>query len=207
MTIDATRRAIIAIPGITMLGGCALLSSPDPVPLFRFGQLAVTDRIDPIKTSAVLFTGVTFPRLAGGDRILTVEGAEVSYIAGGRWAAPAVGLFDEAVVRAFDSSSVRLYRRGTTARADATLRVEVQAFEARYLSYEAAPAVYIDARALLTPAAPGGATSEWRLGVSETCTTNRVSAIADAFNEATAVLLMNLVGWTRANVQPAAPSA
>lgn len=203
MTIDATRRAIVAIPGMAMITGCAVLSSPDPVPLFRFGQSAAPDALASAPAVSVLLSGVVFNRAAGADRILTVTGPEVSYIGGSRWAAPAVGLFEEAVLRAFQGSAVRLFRRGNTARADAVLRLDVRTFEARYATPESMPTVVVETRALLTPLTGEGETFDAFFAAERSPGVNRVAAIAQAFDSATADVLGRLVGWTRSSVRPA----
>jgi cholesterol transport system auxiliary component len=207
MTIDATRRTILAIPVVSALSGCALLSSPKAVPLYRFGQSAGPGASAAQQESAtVLYNGTTFPRAAAGGAILTTTGVQVSYIAGSRWAAPAIGLFEEALVRAFQGSAVRLIARGAAARADATLRVEVRTFEARYAAPESPPTVVVETRALLTPFASGATTLDAAFDVERPTAENRVSVIAAAFDAATADVLARLVAWTRANVL-AAPAA
>lgn len=182
--------------------GCALLSSPKPVPLFRFGQSAgpgASAATQPAVT--VLYNGSQFPRAAAGDRILTVNGVAVSYIGGSRWSGPASNLFDEAVLRAFQGSSVRLLRRGTPGAADASLRLEVRTFEARYPAPDVAPTVVVETRALLTPLTGSAATLDVTFDAERRASENRVSAIAAAFDAAVADVLARTVAWTRANAR------
>jgi cholesterol transport system auxiliary component len=180
------------------------LSSPDPVQLFRFGQSASPGGPAAAQQAlTVLYTGTVFPRAAAGDRILTATGPEVSYIGGSRWAAPALVLFEEAVVRSFQGSPVRLVRRGGAARADATLRVEVTTFEARYPAPEVAPTVQVEARALLTPIAVAASTVDAIFAAERQASVNRVSAIADTFDATTADVLARVVSWVASTARPA----
>lgn len=191
---------VLALPA----GGCALLSSPDPVQLYRFGQSAGPGATATAQQRAtVLYVGTSLPRAAGTDRILTTSGAEVSYIADARWSSPAVILLEEAVVRAFQGGPVRLMRRGGAARAEATLRLEARTFEARYPAAGAAPTVVIEARALLTPTAPGARLLDRDFAVQQLAAENRVGAIAQAFDAAVADLTAQLVAWTVASTPPA----
>lgn len=198
-----TRRLLIAGGAAMAAPGCSLLKAPDPVQLFRFGQSAEAPVGPPAAAGVtVLYTGTAFPREAASDRILTSTGVEVSYVGGSRWSAPALILFEEAVLRAFQRSPVRLVRRGSTARADATLRVEVRTFEARYPAADAAPTIVLESRALLTPLAAGGATLDADFSVQQPASENRVSAIAAAFDAASAEVLGRVVQWTATNTRP-----
>lgn len=201
-----TRRALLASGLGAGVSGCALLSTPDPVQLFRFGQSAGAGArlVSGAPRVTLLYTGTTLPRAAAGDRILTVSGADVSYIGGSRWAGPALILFEEAVLRAFESGPVRLLRRGSAARADGVLRVEVSAFEAQYATPDAAPTVVVGARALFTPAGVAAGTLHAAFESRRPASTNRVSAIAAAFDEATAEVLARTAAWVAGVARPVA---
>lgn len=199
-----TKRTLLIAGAAAAVSGCAVLRAPDPVQLYRFGQSAGPgDAASAASTATILYLGTSFPRAAAVDRILTSNGVEVSYIAGSRWSAPALIAFEEAVLRAFQGSSVRLVRRGATARADATLRIEVRTFEARYTAPDAPPMVVIETRALLTPTAADARTLDADFSVQQPVPENRVSAIAAAFDAATADILSRTVSWVAANTRPA----
>lgn len=207
MTIDATRRMMLMSLGGAALSGCAVLRSPKPAPLFRFGQSAAPGAAAAAdEVATVLYSGTTFPKGAASDGIFTTNGVEVSYIGGSRWAAPAMTLFEEAVLRAFQGSSIRLVRRGAPVRADATMRIEVRTFEARYVAPETPPTVVVETRALLTPTAGNATTLDAVFDAQQPTSENRVAAIAAAFDAATADVLGRTVAWARANVR-AAPAA
>jgi cholesterol transport system auxiliary component len=205
-SFDGGRRLLLLGAGAAGLGACSVLKAPEPVQLFRFGASAGPGASAAAAPSVtVLYTGTVFTRAAAGDRILTSTGVEISYIGGSRWATPAINLFEEGVLRAFQGSSVRLVARGAASRGDATLRIEVRNFEARYSAPDTAPTVVVAARALLTPVAAGAVTSDATFAAELPAADNRVSAIAAAFDAATADVLGRIVGWTAGGVRPAAP--
>src|SRR5690606_16130449 len=75
--------ASVALSGA--LSGCALLSSPDPVQLYRFGgasAFAGTGATSACPDVHVSMRRVDFPEAARGDRLLAVTGAEAAYIKG-----------------------------------------------------------------------------------------------------------------------------
>lgn len=201
--MNPSRRIVLLGAAVLPAGGCALLSTPDPVQLYRFGQSAAPGASAAAQERVtLLYTGTSLPRAAGGDRILTATGPEVSFVGGSRWSSPAVVLFEEAVVRAFEGSAARLLRRGTGGRADATLRIEVRTFEARYPALDATPTVMIETRALLTPLGAGATLIDADFSAQQPAAENRVSAIAQAFDGATADVLGRIVAWTAATARP-----
>jgi cholesterol transport system auxiliary component len=173
------------------------------VQLYRFGQSAAAGANAAARERVtVLYTGTSLPRAAGGDRILTASGPEVSYVGASRWSSPAVVLFEEAVVRGFEGTAVRLVRRGATSRADATLRIEVRTFEARYAAPDTPPTIVIESRALLTPVTIAAELIDADFSVQSLASENRVTAIAQAFDAATSDLVAQVVAWTSATAGP-----
>jgi cholesterol transport system auxiliary component len=134
-----------------LLAGCALLSSPDPVQLYRFGSEVQTPPSSPLAESPVpvLMRPVNFPEASKGDRILGITGYEAAYIKGARWVSPAEDLYGQSLQAAFASQATRLriigLREASTAAR--TLDIDIQAFEARYAAPDAAPEVLLTARA------------------------------------------------------------
>src|ERR1700679_4016550 len=79
------------------LAGCiTLFPKAKPEQLYRFDA-----QIPPPQGGGRPFTvrngAVEFDPASAGDRIMTIDGDQVAYIADGRWAIPATQLFDEAV--------------------------------------------------------------------------------------------------------------
>jgi cholesterol transport system auxiliary component len=195
-----------ALVGSLGLSACALLATPDPVQLHRFG--AVTEDYSGVQAEAgsieVSLRRVEFPLSSEGDRILSVTGTEAAYVAGARWVEPAQDLFTAGLEGAFSARGgrVRLLGPRELARGTLALDVDVRNFEARYTSADAAPVVVITARARLI-ALPGREIAAERVfTVERPAGDNRVSAIVEAFDEGTRDLTGQLVDWVETSARP-----
>lgn len=202
---------VVAAAGLAM-SGCALLSSPDPVQLYRFGALmdAPAQVGQTPAPTLVSIRRIEFPEASKDDRILGVTGTETAYIGGARWVSPAETLFDDSLMAAFAArpDQVRVLDRREPGTTPLVLRVIVSSFEARYLNGpEAVPTVVITARAQLrnTPEREQGAgpirpedgrTVERVFTVSQPAVENRVSAIVAAFDLAARDINSQVVDWT-----------
>src|SRR5690606_12889759 len=128
--------AIAAAAGQT--AGCALLSTPDPVQMYRFGASeAAVQAAPPAPTGQlrpVSMRRIQFSEAARGDRILAITGTQAAYISGARWVSPADQLFTEALVGAFSDQSrnSRLIGPREFSRSALSLDIDVRSFEARY---------------------------------------------------------------------------
>lgn len=172
----------------------------------------------------ILRAPTTFPRMSGGDQIVTISGAETASIEGARWAAPAPIMFDEQIVAAFDASSkLRLLTRGGASAPDATLRVEVRTFEARYadapivakaksksktdakaFDQRAAPTVVVEIKAIMTYPADSARVAEKFLRAEVPASENRVGSIVTAYDAATSQVLNGVVAWAEGLPPPPA---
>ena len=211
--MSALTRSLGALGAVALalsLGGCvSLFPKGDPAQLYRFDAAAPSAEQGagrPAGQFGVVRGGGSFTRAASGDRILTVDGGEVAYVANSRWVAPAVTLFDEALAQAFDANSgaARLISRGQTAKADYSLRIDVTRFEAVYdRGPKAAPLVVVSLRVALTRADRTLAGSDL-IEAQVRAGDNRVSAIVAAFDQAVGEALNGLVAWTnRTGATPA----
>jgi cholesterol transport system auxiliary component len=185
----------LALPLI--LGGCiSVFPKVKPVQMYRFGDQPAASAA-PVAAApvAVLKGPITFPPASGGDRILTVNGAEDAYIGEARWVAPAASLFDQALLRTFDApGSPRLVGRGEPLAAPSTLRLEVRTFEARYPG----PAAKVQVRASLIRNADRTLVGEKMFDVEIPASDNRQTAIVAAFDKAVGQVLAGLRDWTAA---------
>ena len=189
------------------MGGCALLSTPDPVQLYRFGPLDggyVGERS--METVQVSLRRIEFPDSVSGQRILAVTGNEAAYLAGARWVADAEELYAQSLEMAFSSerSGVRLIGGRELTRADAGLDVDITTFETRYATPGAAPTVVISARARVLAMPERTVVSEQVFSVSRPAGDNRVGAIVSAYDAATQDLNRQIVAWVGANAARAA---
>lgn len=192
--------ALAAIAAVS-LSGCALLSSPDPVQLYRFGDAAGPVAAPVASPVQVKLRALEMPQAAQGDRLLGVTGSEAAYIAGARWVSPALMLYSDALETSFGSQArtVRLIGRRELTPTTRLLDVDVRAFETRYDYAGAAPTVVITVRARLLRFPERTVVSEQTFTASQPASENRVSAIVEAYDLATRDVNTQIVAWTDAN--------
>ena len=188
---------------VLALGGCALLSTPDPVQTYRFGGPAAARAAAEGQAGLrqVNLRRVQFPEAVEGDKILGVTGTETAYIAGARWVSPASDLFMESLENAFSAQAtrVRLIGPRELIRGERSLDIDVRAFEARYEAPGAVPTVVVTARARLLALPDRTVAAERTFTVQQPAAANRVSAIVEAFDIATRDLNTQIVDWTDVN--------
>lgn len=185
------------------LAGCSLLSSPDPIQLYRFGDTNLPPTAPAADRTVVVLNPIDFPEGAGGDRILTANGGQVAYLAGARWIGPSEQLFRSAVEAQFLRSgrSVSLSDRREAPRSGVALDLDIASFEARYLDgVEAAPTVVLAGRARLI-APDRSVVAERTFQVEQPAGENRVSAVVEAFDRVTDDFTGQLVAWVDTNAR------
>ena len=188
---------------VLALGGCALLSTPDPVQTYRFGGPAAVSAAAEGQSGLreVNLRRVQFPEAVEGDRLLGVTGTETAYIAEARWVSPASDLYMESLENAFaaQATRVRLIGPRELIRGERSLDIDMRAFEARYEAPGAVPTVVVTARARLLALPDRTVTAERTFTVQQPAGANRISAIVEAFDIATRDLNTQIVDWTDAN--------
>jgi len=199
--ISSTVRRLCAFASALALTGCiSLFPNEPPANLYRFG-LSSPPSAAPAGTSSpfgVLDGGIAFDREAANDRILTVTGNEVAYIKSARWAVAAPLLFRAAMQHAFDAYNgpARLIDRAEASPVDYVLKLDVRRFEARYEGGPAAaPTVVVRVRAALNKFHDHSVVGDRMFEAKVTASDNRVSAITDAFDQATSRVLGDVTVW------------
>lgn len=192
--------AVAALAAVS-LAGCALLSSPDPVQLYRFGDPAGSVAAPIAEPVQVKLRALEMPQASQGDRMLSLTGSEAAFIAGARWVSPAIMLYSDALESSFaaQAQTVRLIGRREMTQTTRLLDVDVRRFEARYDYAGATPTVVITARARLMRFPQRTVVAEETFTVSQPASENRVSAIVEAYDVATRDLNTQIVTWTDAN--------
>jgi cholesterol transport system auxiliary component len=192
------RLATIAVTAVALSGCVTLFPKTTPVPLYRFGAAIPPNAQPAPATFSVRSGGLGFDRAAAGDAILTASGGEVAYIKDARWVTPATQLFESAVRRAFDAQGgpARYLGPGEAGHADYLLRLDVLRFEARYeAGAAAAPTVVVRLHASLSRQSDLMLVGERVFDERAPAAANRVSAITDAYDQATTKVLTDLVTW------------
>ena len=175
--------------------------------LYRFdGVAAVEGAAQPPATRVgVIRIRGGFNNAAASDRIMTVSGSQVSYLANSRWSEPAVTMFDEAVTRAFGKANgpVRLAARGEPGRAPYALRLDVERFEAVYDRGEkAAPDARVEVRMTLVRSSDRTVVKDLPIATHARAADNRVGAIVQAFDAAVGDALKQVVVATAEGATP-----
>jgi cholesterol transport system auxiliary component len=148
------------------------------------------------RTFAVRTSMTDFDAAAAGDRIMTVDGDQVAYVAAGRWSSPANQLFDEAVAHGFAAPGDAARLVGSTGKADYRLRLIVSRFEARYPSGPTStPTVVIVVRAVLDRQSDLSHVATQEFEAEVPAGDNRVGPIVQAFDQATTKVVGDLVAW------------
>jgi cholesterol transport system auxiliary component len=195
--------APFALTSLALAGCISLFPKTKPALLYRFGAPAPASA--PAAPAAggfaVRLSPIGFPVSTAADRILTVDGERVAYVAGGRWVTAAATLFESAVVQTFDTHGgpARLLARGEIAPAALVLKLDVRRFEARYDQGAAtAPTVMVEVYAALDN--PADATQHrQRIFVERVpASENRMEPIVVAYDQAVGKVCGEVVDWVNA---------
>lgn len=204
VAVKSVSRAAMLVTVVSLLAGCiSLFPETEPAQLYRFGATTpqVLEATSGEPGFGVLLAAAGFDRAAAGDRILTVSGTQAAYIKDARWVTSAVGLFDSALQRAFDADKgpARLVDRAEIVHADYVLKLDVRTFEARYDHGQVAtPTIVLEVHAALDRAQDRTVVGDRSFKAAVTASDNRVGAIAEAFDQAVARVLGELVAWVNA---------
>jgi cholesterol transport system auxiliary component len=192
--------APIAVVSLTLAGCISLFPKTKPALLYRFGAPALAGAPAAPATGgfAVRLAPIGFPISAASDKLLTVDGERVAYVAGGRWVTSAATLFESAVIQTFDirGGSARLLARGEQAPAPLVLKLDVRRFEARYEQGEAsAPTVLVEVYAALDNPTDA-AQHRQRIFVERVpASDNRMEPIVAAYDGAVGKVTAEIVDW------------
>ena len=195
-------RAALGVAICMSLAGCiSVFPKTPPAQLYRFGGIepSATQPAASASVANIARGDINFDSSASTDRILAMTGQDAAYISGARWVAPAPIVFEEALIRGFQATpgAPRLVERGSLLRAPLTLNLDVQAFEARYdQGADKPPLVVIQVHAVMMRSADRSVAGEQTFVLSSRAGDNRVSLIAQAFDEATKSLIGKLADWS-----------
>ncbi|WP_241209810.1 ABC-type transport auxiliary lipoprotein family protein [Brevundimonas fluminis] len=187
------------------LSACALLSTPDPVQMYRFGQAMEAPRSGEAAGAVdVAVRRVTFPESAEGERILTITGTEAAYLKGARWVEPADRLFAAALEGAVANRGgrIRLIGARDLAQGDVALDVDATTFETRYAAPGATPVVVMTVRARLVGLPDREIEAERTFTVQTPATENRVGPIVAAYDAGSRDLAEQIAGWIESTARP-----
>lgn len=196
-------RAAFVLVGTLALGGCvgSLLGGGKPDALYRFGatSLVTTPQQLTAPRRILMLHLPQFTPAVGGDRILTSQSGEASYIKDMRWVSAAPMLYAAAIEAtvANRAPDMALANRANDGRADAVLTISVERFEATYPAAEnVAPNIHVDGHAVLFDPVSKAIVGRYRFSSTREATENSRMAIAAAFDVATSQTVVQIVDWT-----------
>jgi cholesterol transport system auxiliary component len=190
------------------LGGCVtLLPKQKPVNLYRFSydpsslgkesgvrQAPLNQTVIPVALNVVMF-----PQASAGDRVLTSENNQLSYVAESRWAVPAQVLFTEALSDGFARAGqgLELETHGPGA-ANFRLELNVRKFETDYHHGRATVRVDMDAR--LVRISDHGIVGQRYVTADVSLPHNNMTDMVEAYDKATTEAVMSLIDFTQASI-------
>jgi cholesterol transport system auxiliary component len=190
---------------LTLTGCITLLPKTKPAQLYRFGyapelveqkaQAAGTAGAVGKTPVGIVFGTVTFPQDSAGDRIVTVEGNEVAYVAEARWTSAASGMFKNAISTGFarGGQTVTLEPRGPTA-ANFRLDISVRKFETDYDHKRPTVSVALDAR--LIRLSDRMVVGQKFISADVAVRKSDMSLMADGYNQATTQVVTGLIDFS-----------
>jgi len=196
-----TLKAVSAIILAMTLSACVtVLPESEPVTLYRFQfnpDAEFQPSFAPDKVQTMVIQSLDFPQDSSGDRLLTRENNEISYVARARWSAPAQQLFREALYEGFGVSSprVRLSTRSTS-EAKYGLSVHIRTFEVEY--GEKKPVVRIEADLSLIRLSDRVMVMSSRINADATAEHNRVRDLVVAYEAASTDIILSAIGFAEA---------
>ncbi len=201
-----TLTTVTVLGAALALTGCVtLLPKTKPAQLYRFGytpelveqkaQAAGTAGAVGKTPVGIVFGTVTFPQDSAGDRIVTVEGSEVAYVAEARWTSGAAGLFKDAISTGFarGGQTVTLEPRGPTA-ANFRLDISVRKFETDYTRNRPTVSVALDAR--LIRLSDRMVVGQKFISADVAVRKSDMSLMADGYNQATTQVVSGLIAFS-----------
>ncbi|MDC7696152.1 ABC-type transport auxiliary lipoprotein family protein [Asticcacaulis sp. DXS10W] len=217
MMTRTTRRSLalsLLTAGLaTGLTGCiTLLPEVKPVQLYsiRFnpallekGDVKAPPASPDAKPVDVFVNFDGFPRASAGDRIVTTEGNEVSFVSGGRWASTAQGQFRDLMSEGFArqaSPEVRLGDQGRLS-GDYRLDVTVRRFEAAYAKRRPTVIVALDAR--LVRLKDRQVMAEKFIASEVAVRKGNLAPLIEGFETAASRVTVDLIGFTETAVAEA----
>ena len=192
--------ALVAAMFLTVwLAGCGSLLGPSnpPAQIYRLNpQFAVQQVGQPVAWQLAVARPDTTQTL-DTDRIALLRGSVIDYYADAQWNDSAPRLVQSLLIQAFDKSGrvQAATRDSASLRADLTLATELRDFEAQYDSADAAPLVVIDLQAKLLDQR-GQVIASVDSRQTTRASQNNVASVVEAFDQATAATLSQIVGWT-----------
>lgn len=203
----ALATALACLAALSLSACISLLPEQERSTLYRLSNHIPAEASAPHDAPVVRVGRPFAPRALSGDRVALDTGeGRIAYMAGASWVSPVPFLVQELVMDMFDrrADAVTAARpeEGVASRYD--LRLELRRFEAVYDEGDnAAPRVDVVLRARLIDGVNREVSGARSFAVSQRASSNRQSAIVEAFSRASSEAARDLVSWTEERVAAA----
>lgn len=200
------KRILIAASAALSLGGCVSLLPEQPEaayyrlepPASFQGRAPETESVAS-KLDVAVGRPDTTRALAGSEIALAQPDGSVAYMADVRWVESVPELLQNYIITAFEMADAPVLATSPRdgVRSDFVLALDVRRFEARYdSSLEAAPVADVAFHARVVRLSDREVVAAQTFAAEVPASENRVSAIVQAFNAASADVMGQLVDWT-----------
>ena len=188
---------VSALAGLAVAGCGSLIGPSNPPPqIYRLSPQMPPEGTGARVTWQLAVARPDTSQTLDTDRIALLRGPVVDYYADAQWNDSVPRLVQSLLVEAFDRSGrVQAATRDSSLRADLTLTSELRNFEAQYDNANAAPMIVIDIQAKLLNQS-GQVIVSLDSHQSARATQNNAAGVVDAFDQAMAAALAQIVGWT-----------
>ncbi|HLY07081.1 MAG TPA: ABC-type transport auxiliary lipoprotein family protein [Rhizomicrobium sp.] len=200
MSYNHTRHlaCLLVVVACFAMAGCGSLIGPSNPPgqIYRLGPEMPSESTETAVKWQLAVARPDTSRTLDGDRIALLRGPAMDYYADAQWNDSVPRLVQSLLVEAFDRSGrVQAGAADSNLRADLILTTQLRDFEAQYDSANSAPIVVIDIQAkLVDPRGQVIASLDSRQ--TARATQDSVAAVVNAFDQAMAAALAQIVGWT-----------
>jgi cholesterol transport system auxiliary component len=200
-TISA--RIFLLTGALICLSGCGnILGTGGKSTLYRISSTPVPEREIARQWIPVYITRPTLPPGADGDRILTIENREVTYLAKARWMRPAPEMIREAIAGSVARKIDHAYIPVQSVASDHyVLSARLSSFAAYYdQGPDAAPIIRIAAQVELSRSKESEPLAVTRIVLDRSASANSVSSIVEAFDRASLEMADEIASWTAAAI-------
>ena len=129
------------------------------------------------------------------DRIAIRRGDQMDYYANAQWTDAAPQLLQNLFVQALERNGVTAASDVAGIHADYTLQSELHTFEARYDHGDGAPTVVVDVTVKVVASRSAAIVASHEFHLEQPASANSVDAAVEAFSQAVASLLGQVVPW------------
>ena len=192
------RKLLITGAALVALTGCSSLHLLEPSQ--ELGKMYVLSPTLPTGAGGshpwqIAVAGPEASSSLATDRIAIRRGDEMDYYANAQWTDSAPKLLQDLFVETLEKNGVVAATDTAGIHSDFVLQSELHTFEARYDHGDAAPTIVVDVTLKLIAPRTAAVVATREFHLEQAASANNVTAAVEAFDQATASLLEQIVPW------------